>query len=110
MPARMHRHRRYQSESGQGSQAVNSQRAVALTLPSKPCQRPYCPNLDRMRLQEHGRITRSRYLCDWCLESLLAIHINDLFVKFAATPKDRRPARAQVSSLKQQRETECIFP
>jgi hypothetical protein len=32
-----------------------------------------------MRLQERGRIIRSLYLCDWCLESLLAIYINDLF-------------------------------
>ena len=35
------------------------ERAVALTLPSKPCQRPGCPNLGRMRLQVHKRITWS---------------------------------------------------
>jgi len=58
-------------------------------LPLKPCQRLGCLNLGRMRLQEHGRTTRFLYLCDWCLESLLAIHINDLFVKFGAIPKDR---------------------
>ena len=55
---------------------MKSQRTIALTLPSKPCQRPGCTNLGRMRLQEHGRITRSLYLNDWCLESFLVIHIS----------------------------------
>src|SRR5690348_6509376 len=57
----------HQSESGQ---AMKSQRTVGLTLPSKPCQRPSCSNLGRRRLQRRGRIIRSFYLCDWCLESL----------------------------------------
>jgi hypothetical protein len=105
-PARVHRHLRYQSESGQGSQVMKSRRAIALTLPSKPCQRPGCPHLSRMRLQEHGRITRSLYLCDWCLESLLAVHINDLFLKFGAILKDRHPAKLKVSP----RDTKSTFP
>jgi len=52
-------------------------RAVALTLPLKPCQRPGCLNLDRMRLQQHYHTTGSLYLCDWCLDSLLPIYLND---------------------------------
>jgi hypothetical protein len=42
----------------------------------------------------------SLYLCDWCLGSLLAIHINDLFVKFGATPKEsgRRNRRSRRGS------------
>jgi hypothetical protein len=81
-----------------------SQPGLTKPLGALLLQRPGCSNLGRMRLQEHGRITRSLYLCDWCLESLLAIHINDLFVKFGATPKERRLARPQVSPLKRQRE------
>jgi hypothetical protein len=53
---------------------------------------------------------RFLYLCDWCLESLLAIHINDLFVKFGVIPKVRPPARRKVSTLKGQRQRVCIFP
>jgi hypothetical protein len=34
MHARVHQHLHYQTESDQGSQAMKSQRAVALTLPS----------------------------------------------------------------------------
>jgi len=52
-----------------------------------PCQRPGCLNLGRMRFQRRKHITRSFHLCDWCLESLLAIDLNNLFVKFGATLK-----------------------
>src|SRR5215471_17683285 len=98
------------AQTAKAAQAMKFQHAVALTLPSKPCQCPGCSNLGRRRLQKHGRIIRSLYLCDWCLESLLAIHINDLFVKFGGIPKDRCPARRKVPRLNRQRETECIFP
>jgi hypothetical protein len=93
MQAGVHWYRRYESENGQGSQAMKSQRVVALTLPSKPCQRPGRSNLGRRRLQKHRRIIRSLYFRDRCLEPLLAIHINDLFVKFGVTPKEGWPAR-----------------
>jgi len=43
-----------------------------------------------MRLQRRKHITRSIHLCDRCLESLLAIDLNDLFVKFGETLKDQR--------------------
>ena len=55
----------------------------------KPCQRPGCLNLGRRRLQQRTHTIRSLYLCDWCLESLLPIHLNDLFVKFGETPELR---------------------
>jgi hypothetical protein len=58
---------------------------VALALSIKPCQRPGCLNLGRMRLQKRKHTTRSLHLCDSCLESLLPIYINDLFTKFGAT-------------------------
>jgi|SRR6516164_3703964 len=58
----------------------------AAAISTKPCQRPGCLNLGRMRFQKRKHTTRFLYLCDECLESLLAIHINDLFVKFGETP------------------------
>ena len=63
---------------------------VALALPLKPCQRPGCLNLGRMRLQKHKPIIRSLYLCDGCVESLLPIDLNDLFVEFGAILKTKR--------------------
>ena len=76
-------------------------RAVALARSIGPCQRPGCLNLGRMRLQKRKHTIRSLRLCDWCLESLLAIHLNDLFVKFGETLKDQRGelARNAVSLL-----------
>jgi|SRR6516164_9053114 len=64
---------------------------VALALPLKPCQCPGCLNLGRMRLQRRRKCTiRSLYLCDGCLESLLPIDLNDLFVEFGAILKTKR--------------------
>src|SRR5215472_9752393 len=63
-------------------------RTVALAmLLTKPCQRPGCPNIGRGRLRKGKRISRYLYLCDECLESLLAIELNELFMKFATTLK-----------------------
>jgi hypothetical protein len=58
--------------------------AVALALSTKPCQRPGCLHLGRIRLQKRKHSTRALHLCDWCLESLLPIYLNDLFTKFGA--------------------------
>src|SRR6516164_10751531 len=58
----------------------------AAAISTKPCQRPGCLNLGRMRFQKRKHTTRFLYLCDECLESLLAIHINDLFTKFGKAP------------------------
>ena len=85
--------------------------------PRRCCVNPTKQAMSTLRLPEHGSHAASGtrahnsvlYLCDWCLESLLAIHINDLFMKFGATPKEQRPARPQGSPLKRQRETKCIF-
>ena len=65
---------------------MRPRRAGASVLSTKPCQRPGCLNFGRMRLQKRKHTTRALYLCDGCLESLPAIHINDLFVKFGETP------------------------
>jgi hypothetical protein len=62
-------------------------RAVALARSIGPCQRPGCLNLGRMRLQKRKHTSRSLHLCGGCLESLLPIYLNDLFVKFGTTLK-----------------------
>jgi hypothetical protein len=64
---------------------MKPRRAVALTLSIRPCQRPGSLNLGRIRLQKRKHTIRSLHLCDGCLESLLAIYLNDLFAKFGAT-------------------------
>ena len=69
---------------GKEQPEMKPRRAVALALSIKPCQRPGCLNLGRMRLQKRKHTTRSLHLCDGCLESLLAIYLNDLFTKFGA--------------------------
>jgi len=76
--------------AGAGRPEMKPRYTVALALPLKPCQRPGCLNLGRMRLQKHKPIIRSLYLCDGCVESLLPIDLNDLFVEFGAILKTRR--------------------
>jgi len=76
--------------AGAGNPEMKPRSAVALAVPLKSCQRPGCLNLGRMRLQKHKPIIRSLYLCDGCLESLLPIDLNDLFVEFGAILKTRR--------------------
>jgi len=76
--------------AGAGRPEMKLRYTVALALPLKPCQRPGCMHLGRMRLQHRRPIIRSLYLCDGCLESLLPIDLNDLFVEFGAILKTRR--------------------
>jgi hypothetical protein len=55
---------------------------VALTLSTKRCQRPLCLDFGRLRVSRRISSIRTLYLCDHCLESMLPIHVNDLFLKF----------------------------
>jgi hypothetical protein len=64
--------------------------AVAWSLPLKSCQRTRCLNPGRVRLQQRKCTIRSLYLCDGCLEPLLPIELNDLFVEFDAILKTKR--------------------
>jgi len=73
-----------------GSPEMKPRSAVALAVALKSCQHPGCLNLGRMRLQKHKPIIRSLYLCDGCLDSLLPIDLNDLFVEFGAILKTKR--------------------
>jgi hypothetical protein len=86
---------------GKKKPEMKSSHAVELALSMGPCQRPGCLNLGRRRLQQRWHTTWSLYLCNWCLESLLPIDLNDLFVKFGTILKinvygiDARRARAK---------------
>ena len=57
-------------------------RPVAFAISTRPCQRPGCLYFGRLRIQTRHHASRGLYLCDQCLEWLLPIHLNDLFLKF----------------------------
>jgi hypothetical protein len=51
----------------------------------RQCQRPFCPNQGRLRLQKRLNTTRYLYLCGVCVETLLPIDVTDLFLQFGQT-------------------------
>jgi hypothetical protein len=79
---------------------------IALKFSTSPCQRPLCLDLGRIRVQRRQHSFRMLYICDHCLEALLPIYLDDLFVKFGKPieldrPKNGRQVRqVQVRHLK----------
>ena len=65
----------------------------------KPCQRPGCANLGRLRRQNRNRTRRAIYLCSWCVESLPPFEISELFLQFGAG--EDPPDSAQLTAAAQ---------